>query len=288
MGKIYIILFLFFSFVSAQDFLKNVKAQNLAIYKIVEPEPEDTFGISNFSKFYYNNSNTPLHPHGKLRAEVRGDNEGFLDGIYVVDLKTGKEIFIDKMSCVPKWSPDGKYLAYLKAKILPEINPKTGRNRLGEDELWISSPLGENKKKLTEGRHCWEFLWSSDSKFIVYEGYKIPKGRTLIASVDIESGKETVIDSGGLYTDIYFSISPDGKMVAYTKPLKEELIHEWVPTHSELFIANIDGSYKKQITNTKEIEGGVKWLSDGRSLIVEQFEPDGNKVKIIKILLKKI
>lgn len=284
--KIYLILFSIFSFISAQDFLKNVDARNIIIDKVLPVNPEDTIGIWHWSKFFYNLGNEALHPEGRLLAQVRSDPQGFIDGIYVIDLVTKKEVHVDELGELPQWSPDGKYLAFTRAKVLPEINPRTGRPRFGEHELWICKPFGEEKKKLTEKRHVVDFLWTQNSKFIVYQGYIVGSYRTLIAVVDIETGKETIIDTAGLYTDICFSVSPNGKMVVYSKPLKEELIHDWEVTDADLFIANIDGSYKKRLTNTKEVERFVKWLPDGKTLIVEQWGPGESKT--VKILLKKI
>ena len=287
--KIYIIFFLF-SFLSAQKFLEGVKPEDLTIDKIVAPEPKDTMGRgSDLLHFYYPTSKVAFHPSGKLKAELRPDGN-----IWIVDISKGKEICIE-FTEFPQWSPNGKYLGYIRPVKLPKVDPKTGLHYLGPRELWVCDSSGKNEKALTPGESVVEFLWTCDSKYIVYEGHEYPHGRYFIGVVDVETGKKIVIDSGGFYTDMWFSISPNGKMIAYTKPFKEELIHEWVATEAELFIASIDGSSKKQITNTKEAEWAVKWLPDGRSLIVEQlFWVEGEEEKyvgerkVIKILLKKI
>ncbi len=93
------IILVLVSFLHAEDFLKGVTAKDLAIAKEVEPSPEDTAGSRDIFKFYYNTANEALHPSGKLRAEVRTvPGKGRLDGIYVVNLETGKEFRVDEMS----------------------------------------------------------------------------------------------------------------------------------------------------------------------------------------------
>ncbi len=192
---------------------------------------------------------------------------------------------------MPKWSACGKYIAYVKREILPETDLKTGKYNLQIDEIWICDANGENKKKLSGEYHFGgEYLWSPNSKYIVFEGEKYPpEGGCVVCllSVEVESGKIFLIDSFPCWeADFHFSISPDGRMVVYTKPLEAD--HRG-PTRSELFVADIDGSYKKQLTNTPDKrEWFVKWLPDGRSVLLRRFDLKTKKMEWVKLILKKV
>src|SRR4029079_15022382 len=62
-------------------------------------------------------------------------------------------ILPDKMasrSDSPKWSPDGKYIAFVS-------------DRSGRDEIWISDPEGRTPKRITElGNEKGALAWAAD------------------------------------------------------------------------------------------------------------------------------
>ena len=274
----------------AQGFLEGVKAQDLALDKIVAPSVEDTIGISDWSKFFLDISKVVLHPAGTLKAEALTSNR---DGIWITNLKNGKEKQIDERGFMPKWSPDGSLIAFKKQKILPGKKSVRGLQLYGEDELWICKPDGTDKKKLTNHTHVEMFIWDPAGRYIYFGGLDSTGRRDepfYLGRVDITTGKKEVIDTGSPYNEICFSLSPDGRMIAYCKPLKWKLKTEWWVTDAEVFIANVDGTGKTQITETEAVETMVKWSDDGKSLIVRQFGPDPSDFSFpeyVKIILKK-
>ncbi len=258
-----------------EDFLNGVRAQDLMLDKIEVPAVEDTIGIGNAGKFFYNTENNVVSPDSNLRAEVR-TKKGFVNGIWIVNLASGTGMQIDDRGVSPKWSPDGNSIAFLKQKVL-EGRYIRGYQLYGEDELWICKPNGENKRKLTTHTHVSDFVWSSNGKYIFLCGLDSTGRKNepfYLGMVDITTGDKRIIDVGSPYNEIHFSLSPGSKMIAYCKPLKWELMTEWWITDAEIFVANIDGTGKTQITKTKAVETMVKWLPDGKSLIVEQVGPD--------------
>ena len=56
----------------------------------------------------------------------------------------------------PKWSPDGKYIAF--------VSDKSGR-----DEIWLTDPDGEAPKKITNlDNEKGAIVWTPDSKALLY------------------------------------------------------------------------------------------------------------------------
>src|SRR5439155_8129119 len=56
----------------------------------------------------------------------------------------------------PKWSADGKYIAY--------ISDKSGR-----DEIWLTDPDGKSPKKITDSdNEKGALIWTPDSKSLLY------------------------------------------------------------------------------------------------------------------------
>ncbi|MGQ9818210.1 MAG: hypothetical protein ACUVQ3_09750 [bacterium] len=257
--------------------------------RIESPSVQDTIGISDGSKFFYNNSKVVLQPEGNLRAEALTENR---DGLWVTNLTNGKEKQIDDRGFAPKWSPDGSLIAFLKQKVLVGKFVR-GHQLYGEDELWICKPNGKDKRKLTTHTHIEEFVWGPEGKYIYFSGVDSTGQKDepfYLGVVDVTTGDKKVIDTGSPYNSIEFSLSPAGKMVAYCKPLKWKLMTEWWVTDAEIFIVNIDGTEKTQITETKAVETMVKWSDDGKSLIVEQVGPDPFDIsypRYKKIVLRK-
>lgn len=277
--------------IAQEDFLKGVKVQDLMLDRIVAPSVRDTIGINDWSKFFFNSENRSVSPNGKLIAEAR-TKSGYVDGIWIFNTETGEEQQIDDRGLLPKWSPDGQKIAFLKQKV--RVGEYLhGHQLYGEDELWICESNGENKKKLTSNTHVIEFLWNPDGAFICYGGLDSTSRLDepyYVGLVNITTSERRFIDTGLPYNSIHFSLSPNGEMIAYCKPLKEKLMTEWWVTDAEVFIANIDGSGKTQITDTEAVETMVKWSEDGKSLIIEQYGPtpdDFSFPPYVKIILKK-
>jgi len=270
-----------------EDFLEGVRAEDLTLDRIVAPSVEDTIGIRDWSKFFFNTSKVQMNPNGNLSVEF------WSDGIWVTDLKTNQRKKIDERGVTPKWSPDGRLIAFTKQKILPGKKSVRGLQLYGEDELWICKPDGTNKKKLTNHTHVELYIWDPAGRYIYFGGLDSTGRRNepfYLGRVDITTGKKEIIDTGSPYNEICFSLSPDGRMIAYCKPLKWELKTEWWVTDAEIFIANVDGTGKTQITETEVVETMVKWSDDGKSLIVRQFGPDPSDFSFpeyVKIILKK-
>jgi TolB protein len=118
-------------------------------------------------------------PDGKLVAYASFDSQ-YKGTVHVCNADGTSNKAISKgmgSSYNPKFSPDGKHLAF--------ISDKTGKL-----EIYICNPDGSGMKQLTnKDGYTAEFSWSSDGKKIVYENRK--ESVSSINIIDIESGTVT-------------------------------------------------------------------------------------------------
>jgi len=88
--------------------------------------------------------------------------------------KNVKVISSSGSSYNPKWSPDGKYLAYVSDKS-------------GKFQIYICKPDGSGMKQLTsESGNVVEFNWSSDGSKIVFDSQS--EGVSAVWIIDVEKG----------------------------------------------------------------------------------------------------
>ncbi len=233
-------------------------------------QPEDTTGVHDFVSFYLEVSNISITQDGKKKAEVINLEGRWYPRIVVTDVPTNTVIFTSgHPSSIPKWSPNGEWIAYIKSKLLPGKFYK-GRQLFGEYELWVWKE-GQTEKLLTPDLSVSIYFWTPNSKTILFDVGREKK--QYLMSVDVSRGTLNEIDEIAGFSSVGYSLSPDGSMVAYVKVLKEELHSEWTSVESDVYIANIDGSAKKRLVKTDEVETYLKWLSNNK-ILVEQSKFD--------------
>jgi TolB protein len=106
------------------------------------------------------------------------------------------------------------------------------------------------------------------------------KNAAEVYRIDIATRKVTTLVSGGVNT--YPVPSPDGSRIAFRKMLD---------TNSEVFIANIDGSGIKNLTDHPAFDGWPAWSPDGKRIAfasnrnsayqVFVMDADGSNVKLV-------
>jgi len=250
-----------------EGFLEGVRAEDLMLDRIEAPGAEDTIGISNWGKFFFNIANSHISPNNKMKVESLDD------GICVTNLDNMQKKYINDRGCMPKWSPTGEYIAFLLQRPLPGKYWR-GHQIYGGDDIWICEPDGENKKNLMPGVDIGDFQWSPDGKHIAFTYRDEERGKWALGIVDIETKERRFLDVFSPYDYAGFSFSPNGKLIAYCKPLKWKLEGDWYNTDAEVFVIDIDGTTKTQITKTEAVEKMVKWSSDGKKLIIRQSPLD--------------
>jgi tricorn protease len=141
-----------------------------------------------------------LSPSGKRALfEARGE-------VFTVPAKHGSVRNLTNTSGVaerdPRWSPDGKHVAYLSDKT-------------GEYELYLRPGDGKGREKqITEGGSAFRYwpLWSRDSEKIAFSD----KTGSLFV-LDVNDGEIKFVDKDEWYRMSSYSWSADSRWLAYSK-----------------------------------------------------------------------
>jgi tricorn protease len=156
----------------------------------------------------------------------------------------------------PKWSADGKYVAYLS-------------DTSGRDEIWIGEADGKNLKMISSlDYEKGPFQFTPDSKSLLYSA-----ADKKLYGYSIADGKSTVITSDTVARIGNYSISPDSKWVAFSKQDKT--------LRSHVYVAPIGGGpegpggkEEKHVSDDSVLfaEANPVWTADGRYLVFTSSE----------------
>jgi dipeptidyl aminopeptidase/acylaminoacyl peptidase len=166
-------------------------------------------------------------PDGKsfvtTAAHGNGDNNWYIAQIYTIPAAGGemKSIYkptVDSQIAVPKWSPDGKSVAFISGIMSDE--PAVG------GDIFVVAAEGGEAKNVTPGMKAsanW-LTWPAGEKVLFGEDVD---GESGIATVDVSSGKiETLAHGPEQYTangwGTAVSLSGDGKSTAL---IRQSLAH---------------------------------------------------------------
>jgi tricorn protease len=158
----------------------------------------------------------------------------------------------DKMSSrsdAPRWSPDGKYVAFVS-------------DRSGRDEVWISDPEGRTPKKITDlDNEKGALVWSPDSKLLLYTA-----ADKKLYSYAVADAKTSVVSSSELSRIGSVSVSPDSKWVAFSKQDRT--------LRSHVYLAPIGGGEERHLSDDAMMysETNAVWTADGRYIVFTSTE----------------
>jgi len=164
----------------------------------------------------------------------------------------------DKMasrSDTPKWSADGKYIAF--------ISDKSGR-----DEVWVSDPEGRTPKKITDlDNEKGALVWTPDSKLLLYTA-----ADKKLYSYAVADAKTSVISSSDIARIASVSVSPDSKWVAFSKQDRT--------LRSHVYIAPITGGEERHLSDDSLMysETNAVWTGDGRYIVFTSAEGASNGI----------
>ncbi|MGQ9618940.1 MAG: prolyl oligopeptidase family serine peptidase [Candidatus Aminicenantia bacterium] len=230
-------------------------------------EPEDILNIKVISDLN-------ISPEGtKILFTVRECNleeNEYTTDVWIFDLKNGELIKITqspKNDSSPKWSPDGKYIAF--------ISNRDGRNQIYLKRRDIGEPW-----KLTDSKTGVEaFEWTPDSKSIVYsmreprseeeekkikekdDAYSLFKNlkNSHLWKISIDKKDSKKLTDGNFHVS-QFKISPDGKAILYSASPSPKIDDS---IQNELYLIGIDGGDAKRLTNNRTSERAFRFSPDG-------------------------
>lgn len=143
----------------------------------------------------------------------------------------------------PRWSPDGKALAFLS-------------DRTGREEVWIADEYGKNLKKLSDSETQKSGLqWAPDSKSLLYAASDHKLYR-----VEIAGGKTDTVAYSEVMNISNAQFSPDGKWISYTKMDRNFRPH--------VHIVQAEGGQERMLDREDLFSTtGARWTPDGKKLI---------------------
>jgi tricorn protease len=158
-------------------------------------------------------------------------------------------------SDTPRWSPDGKYIAFVS-------------DRSGRDEVWISDPEGKTPKKITDlDNEKGALVWAPDSGHVLYTA----ADRKLYAYT-VADGKTAVLSSSDRGRINSVAVSPDSKWVSFTKQ---------DPTlRSHVYIVAAAGGEERRLADDRIVysETNAVWTADGRYIVFTSAEGFSNGI----------
>lgn len=113
----------------------------------------------------------------------------------------------------PKWSPDGKHIAYIS-------------DASGEDEIWIipQDGAGPAKQLTTSGdTYKYALTWSPDSQKILWADKKLR-----LQYVDVKSKKVTPVAQAKHWEIREYTWSPDSKWISYSEDEETKFTRVWL------------------------------------------------------------
>jgi tricorn protease len=149
----------------------------------------------------------------------------------------------------PKWSADGKYIAFVS-------------DRSGRDEVWVTDAEGRNLKRITDlDNEKGSLVWTPDSKTLLYTA-----ADKKLFSYTVGDGKTSVVTSSDIGRLGSVAVSPDSKWVTFSKQDRTLRPH--------VYIVPVTGGEERHISDDRlqYAENNAVWTADGRYIVFTSIE----------------
>ena len=185
-------------------------------------------------------------PHGESLGlaylDVRNE-------VWVKSLVDGSEVPVisdDYSRWFPRWSPDGKQLAYER------------RNRgTNERQLMLWSSQSHEEKPLGSNLGVWD--WSPDGKWLLSDAREGIWLVPVAAAPHAETAAQKIV-SDPAYQLYQPHFSPDGRWIVF------EAVSNSANAESSLYVVPTSGGPWTRITDGKHWEDKPRWSPDGRTI----------------------
>jgi dipeptidyl aminopeptidase/acylaminoacyl peptidase len=262
---------------------------------------EDLYKIETISDV----RNSPSGKHvvySQLRVEPR--NEEKFSNLWIVNTNGGKPsqfTFGDQKDCQPRWSPDGKSIAFLsnradrdkpsqiylipfrggEARQLTDIQGTIGnfdwspdgkiflcKIRKTDQEVLHRQEDDQKKELGTVLRHYDRVFYKLDG-----EGY-LPKERWHIWTVKVKTGRAKQLTDHSIFSEIDPTWSPDGKLIAFMSNRSDD--PDLKPDAVDLFVMPASGRKPRKVETPLGNKSMPSFSPDGR--FIAYFGTEGEKM----------
>jgi dipeptidyl aminopeptidase/acylaminoacyl peptidase len=250
---------------------------------------------------------TQISPDGKhvaytvTYADFKTDS--FVTQIWLADAVSGKSIQLtrgDKSSTNPRWSPDGKWLAFTS-------------NRLEDkNQLFLIDPTGGEAQQLTRSETAvGNFSWSDDGRTIAYTAGE-PTAQPLKDRKDYY-GDYDVIRAGYNYVHLWtidvaeamkapspgkqrtkksdfsvdsFDWSPDGSSIVFSATINPDLIQGMT---ADIYLLNLKDDSVRKIVTTPGPDNNPRFSPDGKQIVFssamgeKNFFASNSKLAVVSV-----
>ncbi|HLK64506.1 MAG TPA: protein kinase [Bryobacteraceae bacterium] len=202
--------------------------------------------------------------------------------IYVQQIGAGSPLRITadpRQDYNPVWSPDGRWIAFLRGETPPPRAQGGSTWHSGTSELRLIAPLGGSERRLAEvhlGEIYWKetFLaWCPDSSCLVASDSPGPGRSDALFVISVETGEKRQLTNPPVPVtgDVNPAVSPDGHWLAfkrvtklpdyelYLMPLGKNLTARGEPRHLSPGALNVDEATWNA--------GSLAWMPDNKEIL---------------------
>ncbi len=207
-------------------------------------------------------------PDGSLIAFDGVPNSDVLRDVYLVTVGPNPRQWLfttqPGFDCYPSFSPDGKYIVYMK---------EHDKNRdLFIAEIEANGEPGKDILQLTDApEHDYEPNWSPDGEHIAFTSRR--DGNSEIYVMDADGSHVTrLTENPSLdWRPVY---SPDGQWIVF---------ESWRSGTSDIYLMRSDGSNLQQLTTDPAEDGNPTWSPDGKYIVFHSQRTGSYQLFILEV-----